>query len=65
MLFKKKYDDKEIECNYCHYKGKPIIEINKMAPSPVFGRVGTSSTKKPYRFIPICPNCKAVIGAKR
>jgi hypothetical protein len=64
MLFKKKYDDKEIECNFCHFKGKPIIEINKMVPG-IFGRVGSSSTKKPYKFILICPNCKAIISAKR
>ena len=64
MLFKKKYDDKEIECNFCHFKGKPIIEINKMVSSPVFGRVGSISGKKPYKFILICPNCKYVIGAK-
>jgi hypothetical protein len=65
MLFKKKFDDKEIECNYCHYKGKPIIEINQMVSVPVFGKVGSWSAKKPHRFILICPNCKAVIGTKR
>ena len=71
MLFKKKYDDKEIECSYCHYIGKPIIEKNKlgiglgMAPGPFFGRAGSSSANKPYRFILICPKCKAIIGAKK
>lgn len=65
MLFKKKYDDKEVECRFCHKKAKPIIERNKMAPGPIFARVGTSSTKKPHRFLLICPNCKAIIGTKK
>ncbi|KYK22888.1 hypothetical protein AYK24_08190 [Thermoplasmatales archaeon SG8-52-4] len=71
MLFKKKYDDKEIECRFCHKKAKPIIERNKMdigfgmVPGPFFGRAGSSSANKPYRFILICPNCKAIIGAKK
>ena len=65
MLFEKKYDDKEVECKFCHKKVKPIIEKNKMVPGPFFGRVGPGSTNKPHRFILICPNCKAVIGTKR
>jgi len=46
MLFDKKYDDIEVECQFCHKKVKPIIERNKMdigfgmAPGPFFGRAG-------------------------
>lgn len=65
MLFGKKYNDKKVECQYCHKKVKPIIEKNKMVPSPVFGRVGSWSTKKTHRFILICPNCKAIVGTKK
>jgi len=71
MVFDKKFDNKEIECQFCHKKVKPIIERNKMdigfgmAPGPFFGRGGYSSAKKPHRFILICPNCKAIIGAKK
>jgi len=36
-----------------------------MAPGPFFGRSGSSSAKKPHRFILVCPNCKAIIGAKK
>lgn len=71
MLFRKKYDDKEVECQFCHKKVKPIIERNKMAIGlgmalgPFFGRAGSSSAEKPHRFILICPKCKALIGAKK
>jgi Zn finger protein HypA/HybF involved in hydrogenase expression len=64
------YDDKDITCGFCKFKGKPIIERNKMdvglgmSPGPFFGRVGTASSMKPKRFILICPKCKALIGAK-
>jgi hypothetical protein len=70
VLFKKKYDDKQIICKFCNFKGKPIIERNKMgigfgmSPGPFFGRVGLSSSNKPKKYILICPKCKAVIGAK-
>jgi hypothetical protein len=69
MWFDTKYDDKEVECQFCHKKAKPIIERNKMdilgmPPGPFWGRAGSSSAKKPKRFILICPNCKALIGAK-
>ena len=65
-----KYDDKEITCGFCKFKGKPIIERNKMAlglgmsPGPFFGRTGAASSMKHKKFILICPNCKALIGAK-
>jgi hypothetical protein len=70
MWFDTKYDDKEVECQFCHKKVKPIIERNTMdiglgmPPGPFFGRAGSSSAKKPKRFILICPKCKALIGAK-
>jgi len=70
MLFEKKYDDKEITCNFCNFKGKPIIERNKMdigfgmSPGPFFGRAGSESSKKHKKYILICPKCKAIIGAK-
>ena len=68
---KKKYDDKEIECKFCHKIVRPIIKRNIMAiglgmtPGPFFGRSGSSSAEKPHRFILICPKCKALIGAKK
>jgi hypothetical protein len=30
MWFHTRYDDKEIECQFCHKKVKPIIERNAM-----------------------------------
>lgn len=40
MWFETKYDDKEVECQFCHKKVKTIIKRNKMdigfgmAPGP-------------------------------
>ena len=65
-----KYDDEEIICGFCKFKGKPIIERNKMdigfgiPPGPLFGRVGPASSMKHKKYILICPNCKALLGAK-
>jgi len=59
-----KYDDKEITCSYCKFKGKPIIEKNKLEQGPYFGMVGPPSSAKYRKFILICPNCKALIGTK-
>ena len=28
-VFKKKYDDKEVECPKCHQKVKPILKLNR------------------------------------
>jgi len=69
MLFEKRYDDKEVECGFCRKKVKPIIERNiwdlgGMKPGPLWGSAGDSSAEKPKKFILICPNCKAIIGAK-
>ena len=60
MLFKTRYDDKEIECKFCHKKVHPIIEKNKLKQN-FYGQRFTGSEK---RFLLICPNCKAVIGSK-
>jgi len=70
MWFRTRYDDKEVECQFCHKKAKPIVQRNAMdigfgmSPGPFFGRVGSSSAKKPKKYILICPHCKALIGAK-
>ena len=60
MLFGKKYDDKEIECRFCHKKVKPIIKLNR-AKSEFFG---CRYTGKDKAYWLICPNCKAIIGTK-
>jgi len=60
MLFKKRYDDKEIQCKYCHQIVKPLIKLNR-AKSEFFG-VKYMGTDKKYWLI--CPNCKTIIGAK-
>ena len=70
MLFGKKYDDKEFECQFCHKKTKPIIKRNPMkfglGGSPgALGRVGLSSANKPNIYILICPSCKALISFKK
>ena len=70
MWFETKYDNAEVECQFCHKKAKPIIKRNPMkfglggAPG-VIGRVGPSSANKPNRYILICPSCKALIGFKK
>ena len=30
MWFHTRYDDKDVECQFCHKKAKPIIERNAM-----------------------------------
>ena len=60
MLFKKRYDDKEIECTSCHQKIKPMLKLNR-AKSEFFGGRYTGSDKKYWL---VCPICKAIIGAK-
>ncbi len=70
MFLKKRYDDKEVECNFCHYKGKPIIEINKMrmfvgkSNIRAGGNRGSGIPIKEKRYILFCPKCKAIIGTK-
>jgi len=60
MLFKKRYDEEEIECTSCHQKVKPIIEKNKLKQN-FYGQRFTGTEKK---YLLICPICKAVIGSK-
>ncbi len=67
MLFKKKYDDKERECTFCHMQIYPIVEkininLGSMGGLPM-SRAGSGLTKE-KKYILICPNCKAVIGTK-
>jgi len=67
MLFKKKYDDKERECTFCHTRIYPILEkknvnLGSMAGLPM-GRTSSGLTKE-KKFLLICPNCKAIIGTK-
>ena len=60
MLLKKRYNDKEVECQSYHQKVKPIIKRNKLKDN-FYGQRFTGTEK---RYILICPNCKAVIGTK-
>jgi len=60
MLFGKKYDNKEIGCRVCHKKVKPILKRNKLKDN--FHMQRYSGLEKKYLMI--CPNCKAIIGAK-
>ena len=60
MLFKKHYNDKEIECRFCHQKVKPLIQLNRVKSEFIGGRY--TGTDKKYWLI--CPNCKRVIGSK-
>ena len=59
-MFKKKYNDKEVECFKCHQKVKPLIKLNR-AKSEFYGSIYTGKDKAYWL---ICPNCKAVIGTK-
>ena len=62
-------DEKEIGCNFCCKKVKPIIETNKMrmfygkSQIRLFGRRGSGMPVKEQKYILVCPNCKA-LGAK-
>ena len=60
MLFKKHYDEKEIECFHCHKKIKPIIEKNKLKQN-FYGQKFTGTEKQ---YLLVCPICKKVIGSK-
>lgn len=60
MLFGEKYDDKEIKCQVCHKKVKPIIKRNKLKDN-FYGQRYSGLEKK---YLIICPNCKAIIGVK-
>ena len=71
MWFETKYDDKEIECQFCYQKVKPIIKTNKMrmfygkSQIRLFGNRSSGIPIKEKQHILICPNCKALIGAKK
>lgn len=60
MLFKKRHDDEEIECKFCHQNVKPLIELNR-TKSEFFG---SQYTGKDKQYWLICPKCKKVIGSK-
>ncbi|MCX6667935.1 MAG: hypothetical protein NTV74_06865 [Euryarchaeota archaeon] len=66
MWFDTKYDDKEIECAFCHKKVKPILEKNIWTLGKLIPIVGWWRVKRipPKEYIKICPNCKAIIGTK-
>ncbi len=60
MLFRKRYDEKEVECPCCHKNVKPLVKLNR-TKSEFYGRRYTGTDKNYWL---ICPSCKAVIGAK-
>ena len=60
MLFGKKYDVQEVECRVCHKKVIPILKRNKLKDNFYMQRFSGMEKK----YLEICPNCKAVIGAK-
>jgi len=60
MLFKKRYDEKEVECQACHQKVKPLIKRNTLKQN-FYGQRFSGMEKK---YLLVCPNCKAVIGSK-
>lgn len=68
MRYETKYDEKEVECQFCYQKVYPIIKTNKMrmyfGGLRLFGNRGSGIPVKEGKHILICPNCKALIGAK-
>jgi len=59
MLFKKRYGDKEVECQYCHRRVYPLIQLNRMK-SEFYGCRYSVGNNKPYLLV--CPKCKAILG---
>ena len=57
---KKRYDEKEVDCGFCHKKVKPLIKLNRVKSE----FIGSRYTGKDKKYWLVCPNCKAVIGAK-
>jgi len=57
-------ENKEVVCPFCNKKIIPIVESNKLRllkiPVPQY----RYSNTKEKKYLLICPNCKAVIGAK-
>ena len=60
MLFRKQYDEKEVNCPSCHQKVKPLVKKNRLKDN-FYGQRFTGIEK---RFLLICPRCKAVISTK-
>jgi len=60
MLIRTRYDKKEIECQFCHNRVKPIIKRNTLKDN-FYGQRYAGTEKK---CLIVCPNCKAVIGVK-
>ena len=58
MLFKRKYDENELECRSCHKKVKPIKKRNSLKDN-FYGQSYSGIEKK---YLIICPNCKVIIG---
>jgi hypothetical protein len=59
-MFKKKFDDKEVECPNCHQKIKPFIKLNRVKSE----FIGARYTGKDKAYWLICPKCNMVIGKK-
>lgn len=66
MWYETIYDDKEVECQFCYQKVFPIVKQNIWTMGKHLPIVGWWKVKRtpPKRHILICPNCKALIGAK-
>ena len=60
MVLRKRYDDKEVECKFCHHKVKPLIQLNRTKSEFIGGRY----TGKDKMYWLVCPNCKKIIGSK-
>ncbi len=60
MLKKKQYDEKEIECTFCHKKIKPLLQLNRAKSEFIGARY--NGTDKNYWMI--CQNCKTILGTK-
>ena len=52
--------NKEVDCRFCHQKIIPLSKKNKLKNN-FYGMRYTGTEKK---YILVCPNCKALIGAK-
>ena len=46
-----KYDEEEIECSFCKFKGKPIIEKNKIFNNETKPFLACPISKKPLNII--------------
>ena len=64
MLFKKRYDDKEVECPGCKKLVKPIIIKNKLESAGLFGYGRAGSGLPRRKFLLKCPNCGFLISSR-